>query len=64
MMLTTILKKTIYPQYGVKSAAVKSCNSRLETGSDVQANDKQPARFIGQDEDQPLILCARGPPNS
>ena len=56
--------KTIYPPYGVKSAAGKSYKSRLETGSDVQANDKQPARFIGQDEDQPLILCARGPPNS
>jgi hypothetical protein len=37
MMLTTIFLTTIYPQHGVKSAAVRSCNSRLST-----ANQQRP----------------------
>ncbi len=67
MMLTTILFLTIYPDYIalnrqlLKAAiadwqrAISSDPQKLQKlPSDVQANDKQAARFKVLEEDQPL----------
>jgi hypothetical protein len=67
MMLTTIFFLTIYPDYIalnrqlLKAAiadwqrAISSDPQKLQKlPSDVQANDKQAARFKVLDEDQPL----------
>ena len=67
MMLTTILFLTIYPDYIalnrqlLKAAiadwqrAISSDPQKLQKlPSDVQANDKQAARFKVLDKDQPL----------